>query len=688
MQTESQTQAESHEYRYGRRTLNRLDKIVSGLLFTATLTVLLTTSTMGTTRDESFYFRYATIYQDWIERLTGDTDAVGKNTDPLGKKDVVETWSQNFEHPSLMKLLFGTSWRFLADKRRPIQISTARQTDDVHVTNLGASDGFAKGDTVVIYGPRTVRNEKKPEPIGTAVVRSRTIGRATLTFAGQVNALREQCTASHTDDETPHWIHGCRAGSSRTLQWLDEITAMRLPGQVFTAAIVAILYLFGVELFGRWAGLFAGLSFLFVPRFFFHGHLCCFDMPVTALIVATVWSFWRSLRSRRWAWVTAILWGLGLLTKLNAFFVPIPLVLAWLGPKSVDAVCRFFKEILETGPASVRTRLKPVWRLRFSLPIPPLPLAFLLMPPVGLFMLYAGWPRLWYYPIHAFGTYLGFHLKHVHYLQQYFGQVLSAPPFPWSYPFVMTLLTVPAPLLLLGFVGLYRLLRVEAPHVSPTLKWLLCANMLFPIVLIAMPSTPIFGGVKHWMASLAFFALIGGLAFEWLLRAFQEMAPKVRLVGSAAVLAITLSSGAYASLHYRDYGTSYYNALAGGIRGAADMRMHRQFWGYNSRLAIPWLNQMAEKGASIAFHNTTYDSFTWYQRVGLLREDLRWTRDPKQRCRDSDLYVFHHQESFAQERIEASKRLMTDIPKVVFSVDDVPAVSIYQCRQPGASDTP
>ncbi|MEC8025152.1 MAG: glycosyltransferase family 39 protein [Myxococcota bacterium] len=680
------TSEKSHPKRYGRKTLTRWDVGAAAVLFFICMAILLATSSMGTTRDESFYFRYSSIYQDWFERLAGDTDATGPVDSPMGRKDVSRTWSQNFEHPPLMKVLFGLSWRWLANKYRDLQIGNTPAGPELIVTNLGMSDGFAVGDTVVLYGPRMVQatsSKMAPQNLGNATVVERDVGRAVLNFDGDIHALTVSCKSPQPIRGPHPWIHGCRAASSGTFQCLDEITAMRLPGQFFAAMLVAILYVFGTELFGRWAGLFAGLSFFFIPRYFFHAHLSCFDMPVTTLIVGTTWTFWRSLHSPRWAWITAILWGLGLLTKLNAFFIPIPLLAAWLIPPVWRRIRGYDLEQLPPKMQSVRRTLLALVRLDFHISFPPMPRAFLLMPPIGIVMLYLGWPQLWYDPVESFAGYVSFHLKHVHYLQHYFGHILSAPPFPWDYPWVLTLLTVPVPIFAVGGVGLWRLIRTPGTDISPELKVLLLTSILFPIVLISLPTTPIFGGVKHWMATVAFFGLAGGLGFEWILQAFSKQKFIARTTASFVILMLTLSSGAYASFRYQAYGTSYYNEVAGGIRGAADLRMHRQFWGYGSRLALEWINANARKGASVAFHNTTYDSFQWYQRTGLLREDLRWTRDPRTACRRGDLYVFHHQESFAQERITAAKRLNTDVPVTVFSVDDVPVVSIFQCGQPG-----
>lgn len=320
---------------------------------------------------------------------------------------------------------------------------------------------------------------------------------------------------------------------------------------------------------------------------------------------------------------------------------------------------------------------------RQTVRFPPLPRAFLWMPPIGLVMLFALWPRLWYDPANAFYDYVNFHLGHVHYLQQYFGQILSAPPFPASYPWVMTALTVPAPILTAMAVGLVIFLWVERQRTSGFMKVLILANALFPILLISMPSTPIFGGVKHWLATTAFMAIIAGLGFDWLRRqAIDRLIdhPGIRIAATALLLALVITPGAIASVRYSAVGTGYYNSFAGGVRGAADDRMHRQFWGYAGRFALEYLNEHAPRNATVAFHNTTWDAVEWYKRDGMLRKDIRWRRNPTGDCRSGGaFYLFHHQESFSQDRIDALELLKNAAPVAVWGADGVPMLTLYQC---------
>ena len=692
-------------------------------LVAGTVAVLFATSGMGFTRDESFYFKYATTYQDWFARVAADERQADEDPeaaaarDPrdlaLGRDDVIATWQQNFEHPPLMKVLFGVSWRLLADKQRPIRDFRADPEVDgaviARVTRLAPADGFRKGDEVQLLGPHPIGTDRSAESrhLGWATVIERTDREARLRVSnGDLETLEAACKEPR--ESPPTRIAGCQASSSGAFQVLSESSALRFPAWLFTGLLIALLYLFGTELFGRWAGLFAALSFLCLPRQFFHAHLCCFDIPVTTMIVATVYAFWRSLRSRWWVGVVSVTWGLGLLTKLNAFFIPIPLVAAWLLTPALRAARRPRMADLPSRRSALRwgtlfAATAATWLsvgavlglcvallgaslLGARLRLPDLPRAFLWMPPVGLTIMFVLWPRMWYDPADAFYHYVNFHVGHVHYLQQYFGTILTNPPFPVTYPWVMTALTVPVALMAVFLIGCVTLYGTERKANDLFVRVLLAANLLFPIALISLPSTPIFGGVKHWLAAMAFGALIAGYGFDWLRCKACAALPRwrpIRAVATAALLALVLSSGVVASLRHVEYGTSYYNELTGGVRGAADNRMQRQFWGYAGRLALDHINRNAPRGSTVAFHNSTWDAHEFYKRDGLLRDDIRWRRDPPGNgCRHgAAYYLFHHQESFAQDHIDSWEAMGTFAPERVFDIDGVPVLSVYRCAE-------
>jgi hypothetical protein len=516
-------------------------------------------------------------------------------------------------------------------------------------------------------------------------------------------ALKKACKDPETAAAAHPWIAGCQIVSDSPLQFMRESTAMRFPAWVMAGLLIALIFLLGTQWFGPWAGLFAALAYLFVPRQFFHAHLCTFDTAVTTMIVATIYAFWRSLESRRWAIACSVIWGLALLTKLNAFFIPLPLLAWWLltsppklyrnrsnGSQKKSAVIAAVG-ILATAsaffllgmPAALCTGL--IWGIvtGIRIQLKSIPAAFLWMPPVGLTMLFVMWPLLWYDTAQSFTQYVSFHLNHVHYLQMYFGQILAVPPFPVSYPFVITALTVPLVLLVLFGVGAVTIFVTHRQEVELRIRWMVALNLAFGVTLIALPETPIFGGIKHWLSSMVFFAIIAGYGFDWLRKQFLARLPQpaaLQALCSLLLAGLLLSSSVADSLQYRLFGTAYYNEIAGGVRGASENGMHRQFWGYASRYALDFVNEHAASGSHVAFHNTTWDAMAWYQRDGLLRQDLRWRRDPSVFCRKGNYYLFHHQKSFAQDQLNAWEHMNSQVPDDIISVDGVPMLSIYSCK--------
>ena len=252
------------------------------------------------------------------------------------------------------------------------------------------------------------------------------------------------------------------------------------------ALIPALLHVWGAELYGRRAGLFAALCFLAVPRHFFHAHLACFDVPVAAVWLWVVYAFWRAETDGRWWLWRAVSFGAALATKHNALFMPLvlcPLSLCtafsparenlrpgrccsrrfcfWLQPVGLLAVLL----LLETPEGFLQhwTLLSPatcvvgLWAAGFlvlgarlyrtDVPTFRAVAAFGAMLLLGPAILYVVWPWLWYHPVDRFLAYLEFHATHVHYAWTYLGTVLREPPFPLTYVLVVTALTLPVSVL-------------------------------------------------------------------------------------------------------------------------------------------------------------------------------------------------------------------------------------------------
>jgi hypothetical protein len=368
--------------------------------------------------------------------------------------------------------------------------------------------------------------------------------------------------------------------------------------------------------------------------------------------------------------------------------------------------------------------------------LPRIPTAFLFAAVLGPLIFYLGWPRHWFDTFTRITDYIGRHWHHEHYFVQYFGEALVRPPFPLTYPLVMTLVTVPLVTLLTAALGGSALFgdwfgrRRQAAHERGghlegrpveggerprrrSMVWdprgtgvLIAVNILVPIAVIARPSSPVFGGTKHWMTAMPFLAVLSGWGVIWAVRqAWPRGGPRhrrarsssrVRWLVMAAVIGILSAPLVHATLNVHPHGTAYYNELIGGVRGAADREMMRQFWGSATREAVGLLDREAPAGARVFTHNST--AWGWYSKDGLIRGDIHEVslRGSHGLSR-ADYALFNHQRSFINTEIGTGRPGLFDIwrrydtmaPIAVWGVDGVPMLSLYGTeRVRGRDDAP
>jgi hypothetical protein len=448
---------------------------------------------------------------------------------------------------------------------------------------------------------------------------------------------------------------------------LTASTAHRLPTMVLAGAMVALVYLFGAEAYSRRVGLVAAGLLATMPRLFHDAHLACFDVPVAAMQLVVVYAYWRGLRSTTWAVLTGIAFGFALATKLNAFFIPVFL--------AAHLAVRAFR-----AGSAVRQPGEP-----------PVGLALLSMATLGPLLFFAHWPYLWHHPIVRAMDYVGFHRHHEHYPIEYFGQVLAQPPFPWSFVFVMTAVTVPLPTLTLTTAAVLRGLVHEIAlvggwarpgdaeaHDPRCTRLLLLLAGLGPLVVMTLPGVPIFGGVKHWFTSLPFLVLLAAVEFDRLLIGWwRPVSPSRARLAYAAAATLLVIPGVLGIRQVHPYGIGFYNELIGGVRGAADRGMLRNFWGYTSRGHLDELNRAAGPGARVFFHRTNRDSYDMYRREGWLRADLGYA----DWVEEADWAACDQQRPYADDEYRAWNQWGTRRPHAGVYVDEVPMNVLY--RRPG-----
>jgi len=457
---------------------------------------------------------------------------------------------------------------------------------------------------------------------------------------------------------------------SRALQVALDVdvmghNAMRLPAWIVAGLAAALVYgLARAVRLSQAGSVVAALLFVSLPHVFWHMHVACFDVAVTAAHAGLVLAWLRLRHTLRGALLVGVVFGVCAAAKHNVLPVPALFVLHWA--------------LAEVEAPTSR---------RWSLPAGFFTLA--VIAPVVYVLL---WPWLWPDVAGRFGAYVAFHLRHEHYPIMHFGELLSAPPFPWSFPLVMWGLTIPTPVLILGVAGALLALGVSLRHIGQRLTGrpvgggavvplgdvarspsgstalLLWLNAAFPVFLIALPSTPIFGGTKHWMNALPFVVVLGVWALEEALARLGWRRPVVIVaVGVACAL-----PGLLQTARVWPHGLSSYNELAGFSRGAANLGIQRTFWGYEIRPALPLINERAPRGARLHGGDVNADSHHRYVEDGLLRRDI--TASPT--VRGADVAHVEPQGEFKQQQLDVWNEWGRRAPAAIVDVEGVPLSTV------------
>ena len=151
----------------------------------------------------------------------------------------------------------------------------------------------------------------------------------------------------------------------------DLITAARIGAGMLFGGAAAALFLWLASKRGEGAGLVAAAVFVLMPRLFAHGHFANLKMATLLLWLLTVIAFERGIERPGWSLACGALFGLALLTKVNAVFLPV-LLLPW--------------GFLFHGRKALRNAVA--------------------MALCGPLILLAGWPVMWYHPIEAMRAYI------------------------------------------------------------------------------------------------------------------------------------------------------------------------------------------------------------------------------------------------------------------------------------------
>jgi 4-amino-4-deoxy-L-arabinose transferase-like glycosyltransferase len=515
-------------------------------------------------------------------------------------------------------------------------------------------------------------------------------------FANRAAALQRGAVdgAWAANHEHPALIKSLFALSNLLLQkrhhlFAMEGTSFRFPAIVLAGCVIALVYVWGTQARGRVAGIAAAVLLATMPRFFFHAHLACFDVPIVTMWTLAAYTYWRSLRDGGVAWpvLAGICFGLALDTKHNSWFLPF--------------ACTAHFAALQAWALLARTRLAA------RIPLPPAPwvtlrrglVALSCMALLGPLVFVALWPWIWHDTLPRLKDYANFHLNHEYYNMEFLGRNYWKPPMPRGYAWVMTLATVPVITLALFAVGVGTRVRAwlvrekvaredargAVDPMATDVLWLI--GLVINYVMWLSPQTPIFGGTKHWMTAYPFLALFAGAGVSAVVRAarrellrVRHRAPLARRLArvwwapAALTCACVFAAPLAETVHSHPWGLTSYTPLVGGAAGAARLGLNRGFWGYTTGAVADFLNREAPPNASIFVHDTAGASWDMLVRDGRIRRDIH----PAWGVVGATLGLYHHELHMLGHEYQYWTAFGTVRPVDVAGLDGVPVIVVYE----------
>jgi 4-amino-4-deoxy-L-arabinose transferase-like glycosyltransferase len=459
--------------------------------------------------------------------------------------------------------------------------------------------------------------------------------------------------------EHPALIKSLFALSNRWLSgaFSQVSSSFRFPAMLLSGLAVALTYSWGSRVMGRAGALVAALSLACMPHVFFHAHLACFDVPVSAMWLLTSYVYVRALGSRHWGWVlgAGVAYGLLLNTKHNSWIFPFAVLLHF---------------VLTQGLPLLRDlKTRAAWWRR-------LPLAWASMALLGPLLCFALWPWLWHDTVARLREYVAFHTGHEYYNMEFLGRTYWEPPMPRGYAWLMTAATVPLVTLLLAAVGA-AVARKEPEKRSEYAFW--AVSILASYAPWLSDGTPIFGGTKHWLTAYPFLCLFAGLGFTRVVTVLRAWKPRVPVSVTSGVAAACVLVGPLAmSWHSHPFGLSAYTPLVGGAPGAANLGLNRTFWGYTTQSLAPFINEKTPQRGTVYVHDTALQSFAMFQEDGRLRRDLRGSLD----IGASDVALYHFEPHMSRVEQQVWVDYGNLAPDAVATFDGVPIAWAYARRRP------
>lgn len=331
---------------------------------------------------------------------------------------------------------------------------------------------------------------------------------------------------------------------------LDFFTSARLFPSLLFALFNLLSFLFLTKVYSKTLAWFFFLFILSCPRLWGYASIATLDFPLTVLNIFFLYCFYLGWTRKKWFIVAAVLFAFAYLTKFNALFTLLPVILWGLG-------LHFRKTLLKS----------------------------LILLFTAALLFFVCWPWLYHSPLIKIQSYL--HNKTGRILLNdpetkndfskdllkqpsvipvyYLGKLYKdkSTPVPWHYPWVNVFSSLPLGLILISFSGLYYFIK--------RFKWssfenLALLTLLTTLCLYSLPILPKYGGIRFLLPVYPLIPFLAAFGMNFLLT-INKNNPyhyKMRLFVSIVILVYAGSN----LWECRTYPSAYFNAFLGGIKGA------------------------------------------------------------------------------------------------------------------------
>jgi hypothetical protein len=420
-----------------------------------------------------------------------------------------------------------------------------------------------------------------------------------------------------------------------------HLDAARMGNALLVALGCAVLFVGLWRARGLGHAAIATATLVSLPRFFFHSEVATLDVPVAMMITLACAAFlWADDRVGR-GLVAGVVFGLALLTKLNAPFaalacVALVLLERWRGFAVVD------------GDSADNAVDAPSMRVP-SLTLPAIPPSLFFMAIVGPALFVLLWPWLWHDTGARLGGYFAFHLRHYPIFLFFDGEIWNEPFAPGRAAVVMAFATVPAVVAVTGLFGavsatvsLKRLAQnsVAFGHALPVGERVLVLALLqatLSLGVVALANVPRYGGEKLFMPFFPFFCVLVAEGVSVVARAVVVCAGVLGAavrggVAVAVVAVVVVGSGVVGVVDtWGGFALSYYGGAVGGLRGAVARGHERTYYDVAdkelARQLSTWATGRKQAGqtAKVHFvpnHKEYARTYRWLKKDGVVDNAL------------------------------------------------------------------